>query len=285
MQELKWTGERLVTSVNNIHGVIEHLHRYAIVQNIVSNKIVLDIASGEGYGSFLISKQAKKVIGVDIDEKSINHAKEKYKNQSNLFFKIGNGISIPLEDKIVDVVISFETIEHIFEQEVFVKEIRRVLKDDGILIISSPEKSIYSERDKDNPFHLKELTKIEFNFLLSKYFVNVIPLAQRYFIGSLIHMEDLSEPVKFAMFSGDYTNIESGLKIHQFYNKPYFNISIASNVEIDKSILINSVFSGFEPIDNQLSILKTRSSFVENSRVIKLYFNIRRFLTKFFDSI
>ena len=78
MENLEFTGERLTTSLSSIHGVIEHLHRYAIAQKITKNKVVLDIASGEGYGSFLLSKEATKVYGVDIDEKSLNHAKVKY---------------------------------------------------------------------------------------------------------------------------------------------------------------------------------------------------------------
>jgi ubiquinone/menaquinone biosynthesis C-methylase UbiE len=280
MNDLEWTGERLVTSVHNIHGVIEHLHRYAIALNIVKNKIVLDIASGEGYGSFLLSQEAEKVFGVDVDERSIIHAKEKYKNQSNLVFKVGNGKCIPIEDKIIDVVISFETIEHIFEQEDFVREIRRVLKDDGILLMSSPEKDIYSERDKDNPYHLKELTKLEFNSLLAKYFKNVIPFVQRYFIGSLVHLDNIDEQARFGMYSGDYKKIENNLNIHKFYNKPFFNISMASNFEIEKSILMNSAFSGFEPIENEIAVLKEKEYFMERSSVIKMYFYLRKIVKK-----
>ena len=98
MENLEFTGERLTTSLEMTHGVIEHLHRYALAQKISKDKIVLDIASGEGYGSYLISKGATKVFGVDIDEKSINHAKVKYISSKNIEFYVGSTDSIPLEE-------------------------------------------------------------------------------------------------------------------------------------------------------------------------------------------
>lgn len=163
MKELDWTGERLVTTVSDLHGVIEHLHRYALAVEICSNKIVVDIASGEGYGSVLISKVARKVYGVDIDEKSVLHAKNKYeKAGGNLNFLVGSTSNIPVADNSVDVLISFETIEHHDEHEAMMLEVKRVLKEDGLLLISSPEKFIYRERDPDNPYHIKELTFKEF---------------------------------------------------------------------------------------------------------------------------
>ena len=58
--------ERLDTGIEYHYGVIEHLHRYAVSKGICSEKIVLDLASGEGYGSNLLSNYAKEVIGVDI---------------------------------------------------------------------------------------------------------------------------------------------------------------------------------------------------------------------------
>ena len=72
MSEIKtWTGERLETFVFN-DNTVEHLHRYAITFDYIKGKTVLDIASGEGYGSNLLSKYAEKVFGVDIDETSIS---------------------------------------------------------------------------------------------------------------------------------------------------------------------------------------------------------------------
>lgn len=106
-------------------GATEHLHRYAIASEFIDNKIVLDIASGEGYGSYLFTKKAKQVIGIDISSEAISHASEKYKKE-NLTFKIGSITNIPIEKSSIDVVVSFETLEHIYEEGMLL-EIKRVL--------------------------------------------------------------------------------------------------------------------------------------------------------------
>lgn len=59
MNQLKWTGERLVTSIEDEYFQAEHLYRYAVAQRAAQDKVVLNIACGEGYGSFLMPKVAK----------------------------------------------------------------------------------------------------------------------------------------------------------------------------------------------------------------------------------
>ncbi len=259
MGNLEWTGERLTTGLESVHGVIEHLHRYALAQKITNNKVVLDIASGEGYGSFLISKNATKVFGVDIDEKSINHAKAKYSNSKKIEFKVGSTDAIPLEDNSVDVVISFETIEHHDKHDLMMTEILRVLKNDGILLISSPEKSIYSERDPNNPYHIKELTLEEFESLLNKNFKNVSLFNQRYVMGSLIHLINKEAVSKFNLFDGDYLNIENELFEEDFYNKPYFNLAICSNKNNENYLDIGaSIFNGASVVKKEISEFRAK---------------------------
>lgn len=259
MENLEFTGERLTTSLSSVHGVIEHLHRYAIAQKITKNKVVLDIASGEGYGSFLLSKSATKVFGVDIDEKSINHAKDKYASSKNIEFSVGSTDAIPLEDKSVDVVISFETIEHHDMHDLMIQEISRVLKTDGILLISSPEKSIYSLRDPNNPYHVKELTLDDFDSLLKRNFKNVKLFNQRFIIGSLIHLIDKDSESKFNLFDGDYLQIKNELDNDDFYNMPYFNLAICSNVNNNDYLEVGvSVFNGVRVVNEEISLLKER---------------------------
>ena len=86
--ELPWTGERLVPSVTD-QTAIEHLHRYSVALNLAAGKRVLDIASGEGYGSDMLARVAQHVIGVDICPDSVNHAAAKYR-RSNLEFRLGD---------------------------------------------------------------------------------------------------------------------------------------------------------------------------------------------------
>lgn len=257
MNELSWTGERLVTSVTDVHGVVEHLHRYALALELAKNKVVLDIASGEGYGSNLLSRVASQVTGVDISEESVAHANNKYKGK-NLSFKVGSTSKIPLPDHSIDLVVTFETLEHHDEHDEMMYEIRRVLKEDGVLIISSPEKTIYKDRDPNNPYHIKELDLEEFSTLLKANFNDVKIYNQRFVFGSLIH--EIESPEAFAMYDGDYSSISNKLKYDRVYNRPFFNLAIASQDLSKHKIPGTSLFNGLSVLYKELAILNKQSA-------------------------
>lgn len=167
---IEFTGERFVPTEQ---GVIrqEHLHRYAWCLPLVEGKDVLDVASGEGYGSAMLASRARSVRGVDISHDAVAHAAERYADRTNLQYLQGSAAAIPLPDASVDVVISFETIEHLYEQEEMMAEIRRVLRSDGVMIMSSPNKEVYSDRaGYHNEYHVKELYLGEFQALVSRHF-------------------------------------------------------------------------------------------------------------------
>ena len=182
------TGERFLP--DKMHGITrsEHLNRYYFVtsQFNLKDKTVLDIASGEGYGSNILSQHAKKVYGVDIDEEAVSHASLKYK-ADNLQYMQGSATNIPIDNNVIDIVVSFETIEHHDKHEEMMCEIKRVLKPNGILIISSPNKKEYTDMSGyKNQFHVKELYTDEFLELVSGHFSNTKLLWQRYVDGSII---------------------------------------------------------------------------------------------------
>ncbi|MBL7749096.1 MAG: class I SAM-dependent methyltransferase, partial [Chitinophagaceae bacterium] len=159
-----WTGERLETFVFN-ESTIEHLHRYAIACGLAAGKTVLDIACGEGYGSYLLAAKAASVTGMDIDNTTIKKATQKYPKE-NLRFTQATAEKIPAADAQFDMVVSFETLEHLEDHDTMIKEIKRVLKPGGLLVISTPDKKNYSDkRNYKNPFHLKELYRNEFEAL------------------------------------------------------------------------------------------------------------------------
>ena len=171
---MKFTGERFIIGQTLGDIVVEHLQRYQSVSEFVKGKIVLDAACGEGYGSYILSNFADKVFGIDISIEAIEYAREKY-NNCNLEYRCASINNIPLQDNSVDVIVSFETIEHVtFDlQKEFLAEIKRVLKPDGILIISSPDKRTYSDiRNFNNIYHVHEMYKDEFKNFLKKYFKN-----------------------------------------------------------------------------------------------------------------
>src|SRR5688572_10312702 len=124
--DLKFTGERFVPLqhlVNDEIGV-EHLHRYHATVDLVRNQVVLDLASGEGFGTGILAAAAKKVYGIDIDGPSIEHARNTYGQLGNTEFLQAGAEKIPLEDGSIDTVVSFETIEHLNEdtQKKFLQE-------------------------------------------------------------------------------------------------------------------------------------------------------------------
>jgi 2-polyprenyl-3-methyl-5-hydroxy-6-metoxy-1,4-benzoquinol methylase len=220
---LKWTGERLTTEVKG-EIAMEHLARYAFALEFVKDKVVLDAACGEGYGTNLLASKAFFVIGVDSDKTCIEHASQSYR-KDNLKFIQSNVVQLSIESNSIDVVISFETIEHIYEHEFFLKEIKRVLRNDGILIISTPEKQNYTDKTGFiNPFHKKELYAKDFSFLLKKFFLHTKLLGQTNVYGSSIHK--LNEPsVNLHLVTGDFIKLEAGTH----FNSPLYLIAVASD--------------------------------------------------------
>ncbi|MDM0055802.1 class I SAM-dependent methyltransferase [Variovorax fucosicus] len=183
---LEFTGERFIPTES---GEIryEHMHRYGWAQSLCSGKAVLDIACGEGYGSALLAKVAQSVIGVDISKDAVDHAARNYAGRANLRFVQGSATHIPVDDASVDAVVSFETLEHLSEQEQMLAELRRVLKATGVLVISSPNKKVYSDdRNYANEFHVKELYFAELEQLLRRHFGATRYFGQRFLTASAL---------------------------------------------------------------------------------------------------
>ena len=183
---MKFTGERYVpTETGELR--YEHLHRYAWCSKLVEGAEVLDIACGEGYGSSMLARHARSVIGMDVSQEAVDHASEAYKGADNLRFLRGDAADIPLADASVDVVVSFETIEHLEQQEEMVRGIGRVLRPGGVLVISSPNKKVYSDQSgHHNEFHVKELNFEELDRLLARHFRSVTYYGHRLSVGSTI---------------------------------------------------------------------------------------------------
>ena len=235
---LKWTGERYLPGTDpKICGVeihYEHLHRYAFASHLVKDKDVLDLACGEGYGSYKLSRAARSVIGIDIDSKAVDHAQCQYQCD-NLRFMQGSILDVPIiGEKKFDVIICFEAMEHIEEHVKLLSEVKRLLRDDGMFIVSTPNKKVYTDdHSYHNPFHVKELYLEEFSDLLRTYFSNLGFFGQRVFTGSNIwRLYTDSENSK----NFDFV-IEADKEKFRFEaesNKiPLYFIAVASNVPLN----------------------------------------------------
>ncbi len=172
MSDLEFTGERFLPGTPG--GIAyEHWHRYAFALRYATGRRVLDAACGEGYGTALLAGVAAVVTGVDIDTNAVNHARAAYRGVANIGFECGSVTALPLADASVDLVVSFETIEHLpaADQPRMLAEFARVLAPDGVLVLSSPNKRRYSDVPKHrNPFHLHELYRSELEQLLDRDF-------------------------------------------------------------------------------------------------------------------
>jgi len=167
-----FTGERFIPSCSG-EIAYEHWHRYAFARRWVQGKRVLDAACGEGYGTALLATVATSAVGIDVDLATIDHARATYGDGTRVRFVATSCTGLPLPSAAFDVIVSFETIEHLSaeEQPDMLSEFARVLAPDGLLIISSPNKRLYSDaRDYVNPYHLRELYRDELSRLLGRRF-------------------------------------------------------------------------------------------------------------------
>ncbi|HKX57058.1 MAG TPA: methyltransferase domain-containing protein, partial [Xanthomonadales bacterium] len=139
-----------------------------------------------GYGSLLLAANARQVTGIDISATAIAHARTNYA-AANLGFVEADCSSTPFDDRSFDCIVSFETLEHLQDHQALLREFRRVLKPGGFLVISTPDKAVYTDRmGNENPFHVKELYQPEFAELLAGYFPVVKWLGQSLGFHSMI---------------------------------------------------------------------------------------------------
>ena len=207
---LNFTGERMTSAVEG-QIEFEHYHRYCLARDLCDGCDVLDVASGEGYGAALLAGVARSVTGVEIDPGVVAHAEANYRI-ANLRFLQGDALALPLPDASVDVVISFETLEHVADHARFIGEVRRVLRPCGLFVVSTPDRAVYSAPGSDpNPYHVLELTDPEFRSLLQAYFAHICVLAQRPVLGSLLAAQATQEWRSYERRGPDIVEATNGL--------------------------------------------------------------------------
>jgi len=183
---LEFTGERFTPEcVREIW--YEHWARYAFAAGFARGKRVLDAACGEGFGSALLAREAREVTGLDVSAQAVAHAQARYGGSANLRYVQGDCTQLDLADKSFDLVVSVETLEHVAAQEAMVAGFARVLADDGVFIVSSPDKRTYSDvTGFRNEFHVRELYRDELLALLAAHFPEVRLYGQKLLFQSAI---------------------------------------------------------------------------------------------------
>lgn len=173
---LQDTGERhiITNSFSNkaeLYNHFMHLARYRFTEKYIKNKRVLDFGCGSGYGSFELSRVAESVVAVDISPEAVEYARSTYKND-NLTYCLVSEINAQK----FDIITSFQVIEHVKNDRQYLQKLKSLLADDGLLIISTPDKTLrlFNRIQKPwNLFHIKEYSAYNLNKLLSTYFSEV----------------------------------------------------------------------------------------------------------------
>ncbi len=154
---------------------LRHLFEHEMAKNNLSrDSFVLDIGCGEGYGTSTLSKNVKKIIGLDIGERTISNASQKYGSGNCIFTKY-DGKIIPYKDNTFDAAVSFHVIEHVQNDLDFISEIYRILKKGGIMVMTTPNKTVRIGKNGKlfNEFHVREYYPDEFEKAVKSKFTDV----------------------------------------------------------------------------------------------------------------
>jgi ubiquinone/menaquinone biosynthesis C-methylase UbiE len=177
---IEFTGERVIPGQVNDDLWAEHIARYAFAARYACVKSALDIGSGAGYGVAELAHHAHQVTGVDVAAEAITYARANYVS-SGAHFVQASATALPFAAHSFDLATAFEVIEHLVDWRRLLAEARRVLRPEGVFLVSTPNKLYYAEsraKQGPNPFHTHEFEFHEFSKALTEFFPEVTILEQ-----------------------------------------------------------------------------------------------------------
>jgi 2-polyprenyl-3-methyl-5-hydroxy-6-metoxy-1,4-benzoquinol methylase len=185
-------------SANTLMGC-EHRGRYLWAAQFVAGRETLDAGCGTGYGLEILAEAGTVALtGIDLSEEALVAAQVRAE-RSGAQLAQGDLQDLEFPDDSFDVVVCFETIEHLESPELGIAELRRVVRPGGTLLISSPNPDVYPS---GNEHHLNELRPEELRGIVAKHFPVTRMYLQQAWLGSIIEAVDpdgsTSEPVEWA---------------------------------------------------------------------------------------
>jgi SAM-dependent methyltransferase len=148
----------------------EHRARYRFACRLLApGARVLDVACGSGFGLNMLREAGACPVGVDLDFAALRAARATEPAR----LVRADAVRLPLPSEAVDLVVSFETIEHIPDAAALIAELRRVLRPGGRLVLSTPNRAFRDGEENSNPFHVREFTGDELKDLLGQHFREV----------------------------------------------------------------------------------------------------------------
>ncbi len=239
-QFLYKSNERIIPGSVSQAALSEHFARYLFAKKYSQGKRVLNVASGCGYGSEILNSSAREIFNIDISEQLVAYGNLNYGNYKNHFLTM-DAQKMAFPDKYFDLIVTFETFEHLPKYSNFLTECHRVLKDNGKIILSMPNKKITSPSfDKPvNMFHFKEWTIEEFERIIDgKYQID------RFYGQNFTTPNHYSKLFSITIFQKLlnflYQNIPA--TIFKFIKKHYlkFKVYRPNEVRLDKKDKINN---------------------------------------------
>ena len=258
-EPLAFTGERFIPAESESEITLEHIHRYLMAADLCAGAVVLDAACGAGYGTAILGERAAQAFGVDVDEDAVAYAEQRY-GREGVSFKAASVTGLPFTDATFDVVVSFETLEHLVEQDEMLAEFRRVLKPGGTLVISTPDKPIYNASlAEPNAFHVSELTREEFVDFITPRFKTVEFYGQRVVFGSLTLAQDQTAHAPLHAVR----RLPDGFLARDAYDASMYLIAVCSDGPVKR--LPVGVYEGAVPQNAMASLL---GGLVDRDRLI-----------------
>jgi SAM-dependent methyltransferase len=194
-QVFTYDGERLVPTDPRLKNLlIEDLSKFHFAGQFATDKFILDAGCGAGQGTnHLLTRGARHVVGVDISAEAVGFASAHYV-KLGLSFGQMDGARLGFPNRTFDMITSIEVIERLPDPEQYVAEIRRVLKDDGLMVLSTPNKLISSPTKGSMwPHHIHEFYPDELETLLGRHFTSIemwklsIPVFERHPLRRIVH--------------------------------------------------------------------------------------------------
>lgn len=192
----------------------EHLVRYRFAKQFAPGEAALDIGCGSGYGTRLLAQDFSRSTGGDFSSETVHYAHQRY-GASNTAFVVMDACHLPFRSEIFDLICAFEVIEHVQDCRGLLQEARRLLRDDGVLLVSTPNsKGCHA----GNPYHVREFEGEEFKALLEESFSSVRLFGETRRVSLLYRILKALDIFNLREFLGEKTrsSIVKGLKTTPF---------------------------------------------------------------------
>jgi SAM-dependent methyltransferase len=173
---MRFTGERVIPDRYELKPMLqEHLIRYSFALPYMQDADVIDLGCGCGYGTYLLATQgARSAVGVDLSPEAVEYARSHYQ-LPNLSFETMDVTSLAYPDNYFTGAVCLEVFEHVQDHEALLREVVRVLAPGGMLVLSTPNKQVWSpgRNEPINPWHVREFDREEFGHLVEMHLPEV----------------------------------------------------------------------------------------------------------------